>query len=655
MSVDINKISLFFPSANPETFLCQNLVKHGSCAFEKTGCSYNHDRSKLNNDAQEIVSQTQNLSLKSAFQPSLQPSLLQRPASNPVSQSTSSTEVKKKFNFAAASSFTPSFVPSAKKNVSAAPFIPESEAIKTSFQLDNNFQSQPQSFHPSPIISNPYLGMQHDNALQAPLQPPQQQINPYASQSVPPEPVNPYASNSQQPDFLHGFSNIGTPQPQSHTPFNYPLNYHLYAPTPPPHMQPHLSGNEQNSESLFIPNKLRETLTKKNEATLKTFATNQPDIVGIYYDLIPLELDGSLDRYSSTYDHDSSIYKAFSNANGKPYALRRIENVNFPKDKAVTSINQWTKLKHANIAQVIDAFTTRALHDHSLIIVYDFYPDSKTLEEYHNPRVGKAEHITEELLWSYLVQIASGISAAHEHGLPVRSVSTKKVIVTSQNRVRLSDCGVLDILHYTEDSSDTQLSMEKDLIDLGRLILDLASPRFAPAPKSSPDLIRLQSSSLKEDLQTALKYLLTNQPNKSIFEFQRIISNKIVKEFEKIQTSADYYEAQLTRELENGRLVRLMTKINFVLERANIDYSSWESAGAKYPIKLLHDYIFHQVDENGKAVLDLSHVLRSLNKLDVGIDEKILLVSNDELTCLILSYKELKDLIDKSYRELINS
>jgi PAB-dependent poly(A)-specific ribonuclease subunit 3 len=41
----------------------------------------------------------------------------------------------------------------------------------------------------------------------------------------------------------------------------------------------------------------------------------------------------------------------------------------------------------------------------------------------------------------------------------------------------------------------------------------------------------------------------------------------------------------------------------------------WSETGDRYIVKLFRDYVFHQVDEMGKPVLDLSHVLTCLNKV----------------------------------------
>ena len=53
-----------------------------------------------------------------------------------------------------------------------------------------------------------------------------------------------------------------------------------------------------------------------------------------------------------------------------------------------------------------------------------------------------------------------------------------------------------------------------------------------------------------------------------------------------------------------------------------------------------------------KAVTDLSRVLVTLNKLDAGIDEKFLLVSRDEKTCIVVSYKEIRDLLESVFRTI---
>lgn len=123
-------------------------------------------------------------------------------------------------------------------------------------------------------------------------------------------------------------------------------------------------------------------------------------------------------------------------------------------------------------------------------------------------------------------------------------------------------------------------------------------------------------------------------------------------------------------ELENGRLVRLLSKFGFINERPEFARDPrWSETGDRYIIKLFRDYVFHQVDEHGRPVVNLSHVLTCLNKvsgvchmqltlclhsmtaqLDAGIDERIMLVSRDEQNCLVVSYRDIKTCIDSTFR-----
>ncbi|CAO3616928.1 unnamed protein product [Mucor hiemalis] len=54
----------------------------------------------------------------------------------------------------------------------------------------------------------------------------------------------------------------------------------------------------------------------------------------------------------------------------------------------------------------------------------------------------------------------------------------------------------------------------------------------------------------------------------------------------------------------------------------------------------------------GVPVVDMAHVVTCLNKLDAGVEEKILLTSRDEQTSMIISYKELKASIGSAFNDV---
>lgn len=41
----------------------------------------------------------------------------------------------------------------------------------------------------------------------------------------------------------------------------------------------------------------------------------------------------------------------------------------------------------------------------------------------------------------------------------------------------------------------------------------------------------------------------------------------------------------------------------------------WADTGDRYLLKLFRDYVFHQVDENGAPLIEMSHVIQCLNKV----------------------------------------
>ena len=163
----------------------------------------------------------------------------------------------------------------------------------------------------------------------------------------------------------------------------------------------------------------------------------------------------------------------------------------------------------------------------------------------------------------------------------------------------------------------------------------------------------VDSLAVDDDFKQVLNYLLDPKSLKTLPELMALFSHKILPIISSLQTFTEYTESILARELENARLFRLMCKMNFIFGRieSRIDIN-WSESGEKFPIILFYDYVFHQADETGKPVMDLTHVLRCLNKLDAGIGEKLMLVTPDEMNCIIISYKELKDLIDSTFRAL---
>ena len=78
------------------------------------------------------------------------------------------------------------------------------------------------------------------------------------------------------------------------------------------------------------------------------------------------------------------------------------------------------------------------------------------------------------------------MKAAHDQGLAVRMIDVTKVIVTGRNRVRISSCGLADVLTYNPASpphvpgvSVSAAQIQEDLVMFGKLIMAICCNNVA--------------------------------------------------------------------------------------------------------------------------------------------------------------------------------
>lgn len=327
---------------------------------------------------------------------------------------------------------------------------------------------------------------------------------------------------------------------------------------------------------------------------------------------------------------------------------------------AIRSVQSWKHIINPSIVRILDAFTNRSFGDSSLIFVTDYHPLSKTLAEYHfgttttaRGRSGFTTQIPEMVLWSYVTQIASALKTIHSNGLAARVIDITKIILTSKNRIRLNGCAILDVVQHETKSSLAQMQRQ-DLVNFGLVILSLGAHAMDAAQNFAKAMDQFKRF-YKPELQNAVVWLYSAQQNqdKNIDQFIASISGQMMTSFNAALHLDDNLHSELSREVENGRLFRLMAKLNFINERPEYEHDPhWSENGDRFFLKLFRDYVFHQVDAQNNPVVDLGHVLTCLNKLDAGTDEKVTLISRDDQTCFIVSYRELKKGVESSFQEL---
>jgi PAB-dependent poly(A)-specific ribonuclease subunit 3 len=295
-----------------------------------------------------------------------------------------------------------------------------------------------------------------------------------------------------------------------------------------------------------------------------------------------------------------------------------------------------------------------------LIFVTDYHPLSKTLAEHHfgtsttaRGRSGFTTQIPEMVLWSYVTQIASALKTIHSNGLAARVIDITKIILTGKNRIRLNGCAILDVVQHETKTTLAQMQRQ-DLANFGLVILSLGAHAIDAAQNFAKAMDQFKRF-YKPELQNAVVWLYSAQQNqdKNIDQFTATISGQMITSFNAALHLDDNLHSEFSRELENGRLFRLMAKLNFINERPEYEHDPhWSENGDRFFLKLFRDYVFHQVDAQNNPVVDLGHVLTCLNKLDAGTDEKVTLISRDDQTCFIVSYRELKKGVESSFQEL---
>ncbi|KIK54669.1 hypothetical protein GYMLUDRAFT_48590 [Collybiopsis luxurians FD-317 M1] len=475
-----------------------------------------------------------------------------------------------------------------------------------------------------------------------------------------------------------------------------PLDYHLYTPTIPS------AFVNSSAASHFVPpsSELRQVLQERSHTSrsVPLITSNLPEELQGYHTFTPIDNVGAPDRKKFFFNFSSTVYRAINSTDGVPYVLRRIENFRLMQQTAFNPIEAWSQIRHPNIVPVHEAFTTRSFNDNSLVVAYSYYPNAQTLFDAHLkskmspslpqhiqnghrtlghahslpqlPQYGQSPPsqfslsqsmhqlqlggIPERVLWSYIVQIASAIKRVHEAGLAVRTIDATKILLTGKNRVRIGSCAIWDVLTY-EQHLDIVALQHEDLQHFGRLIFALCCNNTQATTNGNfQKSLEIISKTYSPDVKTIALFLISkNHPHKNISTVFEMISGRLVTELEDALEGMDRLEDEMLSELENARLFRLLCKFGFINERPEFARDPrWSETGDRYIIKLFRDYVFHQIDERGNPVTNMSHVLTCLNKLDAGTEEKIMLVARDEQSCLVVSYKEIKACIEAAFSDL---
>ncbi|KAG7273927.1 hypothetical protein CRUP_011063 [Coryphaenoides rupestris] len=517
---------------------------------------------------------------------------------------------------------------------------------------------------PSPLFPHPGLGGSTAAALapgmslsagSSPLHSPK--ITPHTSpaprrRSHTPNPANymvPTTAADQGPHIIQKetvggttyFYTDNTPAPISGMVFP---SYHIYPPTAPhvAYMQP-----KANAPSFFMADELRQELINRHLITMAQIDQSEnpgvPSEVDSYHSLFPLEPVPPPNRMQKTsnFSYVTSCYKAVNSKDDLPYCLRRIHGFRLVNTKCMMLVDMWKKIQHSNAVTLREVFTTKAFGDHSLVFSYDFHAGAETMFSRHfndptadsyftkrkwgqhepPPPRQHAGLLPESLIWAYIVQLSSALRTVHTAGLACRVMDPSKVLITGKTRLRVNCVGVFDVLTF-DNSQTNHLALmpqyqQADLISLGKVVLALACNSLAGIQRENlQKAMELVSINYSSDLKNLILYLLTEQSRlRSVNDIMPMIGARFYTQLDASQMRNDVIEEDLAKEVQNGRLFRLLAKLGTINERPEFQKDpTWSETGDRYLLKLFRDHMFHQVTEAGAPWIDLSHIVSCLNK-----------------------------------------
>lgn len=505
---------------------------------------------------------------------------------------------------------------------------------------------------------------------------------------------------------MRPFAITAMTHPSHHASFAQP--HHHQSPQRPPRSPPDRSpsavadspanrrwGNTPTQNDIYANTSLRENARSEIAVLLGRAhpALQLPDVVGGYYSIMPLE-PSPTPVFGSSGPPLGILYKGVSASRGSAAALLRIVgSAPAPSAQIVRAADAWKRIRHPGILSLHEVFTTRQfttvpspnmLPANEVVFAFEFANRADTLfNVFLNPPSPDYRYhpLSEATLWAIATQLLSAVAVVHSHRLALRDALTStRILVTGRNRVKVSYVGLNDALdtggsdHISVSAShngpnsgnhDSASRLQRaDLAAIGHVLATLAL-RIDSKVVRGGMLLCTEDSAMNamrsltpygDDLMVLIMSLLSAaMPTSQVTTNQvlGLIGPRMSLELGNVWTHSDALEKRLHVEFDSSRMFRLMTLLGFVNERADAGVEpQWSETGDRYLLKLFRDYVFHRVDDDGNAVLDMAHVTECLSRLDVGSPEQVLLSSRDGASLLVATYEELRRCLMQSVDEL---
>lgn len=372
-----------------------------------------------------------------------------------------------------------------------------------------------------------------------------------------------------------------------------------------------------------------------------------------FQSIFPLE-HTSYSAGSSGYH--SRVYKCLNTHDGFVYAVRRVDNARISSNLHYI-LSMWKKVSNPNLVPLHELF----YQNKSLFLVHEFYPGAQTLENLIHAR--QRALLPERIIWSILLQVLSAIRAVHAAGLACRDLSVSKILMTGKYRARVACAGLVHALEPSNTAYPLAEQQSEDMVAVGRIALCLATMSVtttAAVVDVSASMGAMMGHGYSHEL---IQFVLHPFRDRdcTVADLVGLCSSALMGELDNLYAHADSLEDNLFKAYDCDRMFRIQLKLSLICERPGPNngssravLDSWSETGDRYVVKLFRDYVFHQVDELGNAVVDLGHIIECLNKLDCGSLEQILLASRDGKTFVVVTYDDVRRCVDTSFHSLFS-
>jgi serine/threonine protein kinase len=227
-----------------------------------------------------------------------------------------------------------------------------------------------------------------------------------------------------------------------------------------------------------------------------------------------------------------AVYKVVRKSDNEEYALKEVSLKALKKrerEDAVNEVRVLASIKHRNILRYCEAF----LEGSNLYIVTE-YAKGGDLHGKIKRYTKKRKSLAEKTIWTYLLQLCSGLDTLHKINIMHRDLKPKNIFLTAHNQIRLGDLGCAKIMKAgmarTQIGTPYYMSPEiwehkaynaaSDMWALGCIVFEMCSgrpPFLANDMQGLARKVRFNASptigsAYSRDLASLVKRLLSKDP-----------------------------------------------------------------------------------------------------------------------------------------------